>query len=33
MWDLGCTIASAAFFLICIAYIAGCERLASKETR
>jgi hypothetical protein len=33
MWDLGCIIASAAFFLICIAYIAGCERLALKETR
>jgi hypothetical protein len=33
MWDLGCTIASVAFFLISIAYVAGCERLASKETR
>jgi hypothetical protein len=33
MWDLGCTIASITFFLISIAYVAGCERLAVKETR
>ena len=33
MWDLGCTIASVAFFLIGIAYIAGCDRLAAKEIR
>jgi len=33
MWDLGCLIASVAFFLISIAYIAGCDRLAAKETR
>ena len=33
MWDLGCTIASLAFFLISIAYVAGCDSLAAKETR
>jgi hypothetical protein len=33
MWDLGCLIASVAFFLIAIAYIAGCDRLSAKETR
>ncbi len=33
MWDLGCLIASVAFFLISIAYIAGCERLAPREAR
>jgi hypothetical protein len=33
MWDLGCLIASAAFFLITIAYIEGCDRLSAKETR
>lgn len=33
MWDLGCLIAGVAFFLIAIAYIAGCDRLAAKETR
>ncbi len=31
MWDLGCIVASAAFFLLSIAYIAGCDRLAVKE--
>ena len=33
MWDLGCILASAAFFIISIAYVAGCNRLATKETR
>ena len=31
MWDLGSIVASTAFFLIGIAYIAGCDRLAVKE--
>ena len=31
MWDLGCTLATTAFFLVSIAYIAGCDRLAAKE--
>jgi hypothetical protein len=31
MWDMGCIIASAAFFLVGIAYVAGCDRLAAKE--
>jgi hypothetical protein len=31
MWDLGCLAASAAFFLISIAYTAGCDRLSLKE--
>ena len=30
MWDVGCVIASVAFFLIAIAYTQGCERLAMK---
>jgi len=33
MWDLGCLIASLAFFIISIAYIVGCDRLAAKEVR
>jgi hypothetical protein len=30
MWDIGCVVASVAFFAIAIAYTAGCERLGSK---
>jgi hypothetical protein len=30
MWDIGCIAASVAFFIIAIAYTAGCERLSSK---
>ncbi len=33
MWDIGCIIASAAFFLIAIAYTAGCERLGTKGSK
>jgi hypothetical protein len=33
MWDIGCLGASVAFFLINIAYITGCDRLAGKENR
>lgn len=33
MWDLGCIAAVIAFFLISIAYTAGCEQLASQERR
>jgi len=31
MWDMGCIVASVAFFLIAIAYTTGCERLGTKE--
>ncbi len=31
MWDLGCAVASAVFFLIAIAYTMGCEQLGTKE--
>jgi len=31
MWDMGCIVASVAFFLIAIAYTTGCERLGAKE--
>jgi hypothetical protein len=30
MWDLGCILASLAFFAIAIAYTVGCERLGLK---
>ena len=30
MWDIGCVVASIAFFIIAIAYTAGCERLVTK---
>ena len=33
MWDFGCLIASVVFFLIAVAYVEGCDRLALKETR
>jgi hypothetical protein len=33
MWDIGCTAASVAFFLIAIAYVIGCERLGIKESK
>jgi hypothetical protein len=31
MWDIGCIVATVAFFLIAIAYATGCERLGTKE--
>ena len=31
MWDMGCIVASVAFFLIAMAYTTGCERLGAKE--
>jgi hypothetical protein len=31
MWDMGCIVASVAFFLIAISYTKGCERLSAKE--
>jgi len=33
MWDVGCVIAIVAFFVVAIAYIAGCDRLAGKDIR
>jgi hypothetical protein len=33
MWDTGCIAASVVFFLIAIAYTAGCERLGTKENK
>ncbi|AEU34683.1 hypothetical protein AciX8_0328 [Granulicella mallensis MP5ACTX8] len=30
MWDIGCIVASIAFFAIAVAYTVGCERLATK---
>lgn len=33
MWDIGCIAAGTAFFLIAIAYITGCERLGTKESK
>jgi hypothetical protein len=33
MWDVGCVIASVAFFLIAIAYTNGCDQLGTKEVR
>lgn len=33
MWDIGCIIASVAFFTIAIAYIAGCSQLGVKENK
>ncbi len=33
MWDIGCITASAAFFLLAIAYVAGCNRLGTKESK
>jgi hypothetical protein len=31
MWDLGLLAATAAFFLIALAYTAGCKRLGRTE--
>jgi hypothetical protein len=33
MWDIGCIVASVAFFLIAIAYTNGCDRLGTKESK
>jgi hypothetical protein len=33
MWDIGCILASAIFFLIAIAYTTGCDRLGTKESK
>ena len=33
MWDIGCVLASVAFFLIAIAYTRGCELLGVKENK
>jgi hypothetical protein len=33
MWDVGCVIASVAFFLIAIAYTNGCDQLGTKEVK
>jgi hypothetical protein len=33
MWDMGCILASVVFFLIAIAYTAGCDRLGTKESK
>ena len=30
MWDLGCVLASIAFFIVAAAYTIGCERLGVK---
>ena len=30
MWDIGCIAASVAFFIVAIAYIAGCDRLGNR---
>jgi hypothetical protein len=33
MWDIGCIVASVAFFFIAIAYATGCDRLGTKESK
>ena len=33
MWDIGCIVASVAFFLIAIAYATGCDQLGTKENK
>jgi hypothetical protein len=33
MWDIGSITASVAFFLLAIAYVAGCNRLGTKESK
>jgi hypothetical protein len=33
MWDLGLLAATAAFFLIALAYTVGCRRLGSSEEK
>ena len=33
MWDITCITASVLFFIIAIAYTAGCDRLGMKEGR
>lgn len=31
MWDLGCIVASVAFYAIAIAYVKGCEWLRPTD--
>jgi hypothetical protein len=31
MWDLGCILATALFFIAAAAYLSGCERLGPKD--
>jgi len=33
MWDIGYISASVAFFIVAIAYIAGCDRLGTGESK
>ena len=33
MWDIGCLFATVVFFLIAVAYVESCNRLAGKEVR
>jgi len=33
MWDLGCVAAGVIFFLVAIAYTAGCDRLGAKAAK
>jgi len=30
MWDIGCVVGSALFFVLAIVYVSGCERLGAK---
>lgn len=32
MWDAGCIVATVLFFIIALAYTAGCDKLGSKES-
>lgn len=31
MWDAGCIVATVLFFIIALAYTAGCDKLGGKE--
>jgi hypothetical protein len=31
MWDTGCIVATIVFFIVAVAYTAGCDRLNAKE--
>lgn len=31
MWDIGCIAASVAFFMLAIAYTAGCQQLNTNS--
>lgn len=33
MWDIGCIVASLAFFATASLYLTGCERLAAKGSK